>query len=76
MPSNVDVYVVILYDSIWCRAAIFVVHNFPFFKKATLEALETIFATKTLGRQLALVSTNTNLGEDGITFPGQKRLIR
>lgn len=30
--------------------------GFPFFKKATLEALETIFATKALGRQLALVS--------------------
>ena len=30
--------------------------GFPFFKKATLEALETIFATKVLGRQLALVS--------------------
>jgi hypothetical protein len=36
------------------RAAIFVVHNFPVVKKATLEALETIFATKTVARQLAL----------------------
>jgi TAG lipase / steryl ester hydrolase / phospholipase A2 / LPA acyltransferase len=36
------------------RAAIFVIGNFPLFKKATLEALETIFATKTLARQLAL----------------------
>jgi len=36
------------------EAAIFVVGNFPIFKKATLEALETIFATKTLARQLAL----------------------
>jgi len=36
------------------EAAIFVIGNFPLFKKATLEALEIIFATKTLGRQLAL----------------------
>ncbi|KAG7366819.1 patatin-like phospholipase [Nitzschia inconspicua] len=36
------------------EAAIFVVGNFPLFKRATLEALETIFATKTLARQLAL----------------------
>lgn len=34
--------------------AIFVIGNFPMLKQATLEALETIFATKTLGRQLAL----------------------
>jgi hypothetical protein len=45
------------------EAAIFVVYSFPFFKTATLEALETIFATKTLGRQLALVSTDKNLRE-------------
>jgi len=36
------------------EAAIFVIGNFPFFKQATLEALETIFATKALGKQLAL----------------------
>lgn len=86
-----------------CRAAIFIIGNFPYFKKATLEVLgkkfrkqavsffsfflvlflfylfwkcisqkyihfccpffffsaETIFATKTLGRQLALVSMSS-----------------
>jgi len=36
------------------EAAIFVIGGFPFFKQITLEALETIFATKALGRQLAL----------------------
>lgn len=36
------------------RAAIVVMYNFPIVKKATLEALETIFATKTIARQLAL----------------------
>jgi len=36
------------------EAAIFAIGNFPFFKEATLEALEIIFATKTLVRQLAL----------------------
>jgi hypothetical protein len=36
------------------RAAIVAMYNFPLVKKATLEALETIFATKTIARQLAL----------------------
>jgi TAG lipase/steryl ester hydrolase/phospholipase A2/LPA acyltransferase len=37
-----------------CRAAIFIIYNFPIIKQATLEALETIFQTKAIGRQLAL----------------------
>eukprot|EP00529_Nitzschia_sp_RCC80_P000256 CAMPEP_0113446790 /NCGR_PEP_ID=MMETSP0014_2-20120614/3899_1 /TAXON_ID=2857 /ORGANISM="Nitzschia sp." /LENGTH=864 /DNA_ID=CAMNT_0000337915 /DNA_START=74 /DNA_END=2668 /DNA_ORIENTATION=+ /assembly_acc=CAM_ASM_000159 len=36
------------------EAAIVTVHNFPVVKKVVLEGLETIFATKTLARQLAL----------------------
>lgn len=36
------------------EAAIIVVHNFPLVKRVTLEALETIFATKAVARQLAL----------------------
>jgi hypothetical protein len=36
------------------RAAIFIIGNFPIIKKTTLEALETIFATKAVARQLAL----------------------
>jgi TAG lipase / steryl ester hydrolase / phospholipase A2 / LPA acyltransferase len=36
------------------EAAIVAVHNFPIVKKVVLESLETIFATKTLARQLAL----------------------
>jgi hypothetical protein len=43
------------------EAAIFVIGGFPFFKQITLEALETIFATKALGRQLALVSIDNNM---------------
>ena len=55
-------------DDGWLRAAIFVIGNFPFFKQATLEALETIFATKTLGRQLALVSISAlTMTAQGIT---------
>mmetsp|Transcript_20205 Transcript_20205/g.23126 ORF Transcript_20205/g.23126 Transcript_20205/m.23126 type:complete len:83 (-) Transcript_20205:4335-4583(-) len=41
------------------EAAIFIIGNFPYFKKATINALETIFATKTLARQLALVSMSS-----------------
>jgi len=51
-----DPYIEILHR-VLDEAAIFVIGNFPFFKKATLEALETIFATKALGRQLALAIT-------------------
>mmetsp|Transcript_11158 Transcript_11158/g.26811 ORF Transcript_11158/g.26811 Transcript_11158/m.26811 type:complete len:851 (-) Transcript_11158:60-2612(-) len=36
------------------EVAIFAIGNFPLLKQVTLETLETIFATKTLGRQLAL----------------------
>jgi hypothetical protein len=36
------------------RAAIFIITNLPIIKTTTLEALETIFATKAVARQLAL----------------------
>jgi len=36
------------------EAAIFIIYNLPVIKKATLEAMETIFQTKAIGRQLAL----------------------
>jgi len=36
------------------EAAIFIIGNFPYFKKATIKALQTIFATRSLARQLAL----------------------
>jgi len=51
--SGKDPFIEILHR-VLDEAAIFVIGGFPFFKKATLEALETIFATKALGRQLAL----------------------
>jgi hypothetical protein len=38
----------------FCRAAIFIMYNFPIVKKGTLEAFETIFAAKAVVRQLAL----------------------
>jgi hypothetical protein len=37
-----------------CRAAIFIIYNFPVIKKATVDGLETIFQTKAIARQLAL----------------------
>jgi hypothetical protein len=36
------------------RAASFIITHFPVIKETTLEALETIFATKAVGRQLVL----------------------
>jgi hypothetical protein len=36
------------------RAAIFIIGKFPIVKKTALEALETIFATKAVARQLVL----------------------
>lgn len=38
----------------WCRATNFFITNFPVIKVTTLEALESIFATKAVARQLAL----------------------
>jgi len=48
-----DPYIEILHR-VLDEAAIFLIGNFPLFKQTTLEALETVFATKTLARQLAL----------------------
>jgi len=52
--ENGEVPYIKIFHRVLDEAAIFVIGNFPIFKKATLEVLETIFATKTLGRQLAL----------------------
>jgi hypothetical protein len=48
------------------RAAIFIIGNFPIIKETTLEAFETIFATKAVARQLVLaVALETGMVRQG-----------
>jgi len=53
VKDDVDPYIEMLHRVV-DEAAIFVIGNFPLFKQATLEALETIFGVRQLSRQFAL----------------------
>ena len=58
------------------ESAIFIVGNFPLFKDVMLEALETIFATKTFGRQLAMaIALETGLVTFNQFFAIMNRLL-
>ena len=51
--ADIDPYIEFLHKAL-DEVATVLIQNFPTIKSTTLEALETVFATKALARQLAL----------------------